>query len=76
MEEPRWTKLTICTHGYEADMLVGVLREAGIPTLAQGPQAGVYGYGFGGPTPQGIIINVPSDKLDEAKEILEEQLPI
>ena len=76
MEQIRWTKLTAFNSGYEADMLVALLEEAGIPTLVQGPPAGVYGYGFGGPTPQGITIKVPSDRLDEAKEILNEQTPM
>jgi hypothetical protein len=76
MEQSEWKKLTVCNTGYEADMLVALLDEAGIPTLVQGPPAGVYGYGFGGPTPQGITIKVPADRLEEAKGILEEQLPI
>lgn len=76
MEQPHWVKLMSCNYGYESDMIREIMQEAGIPTLAQGPQAGVFGFGFGGPTPQGITVSVPSDRLDEAKKILEEQSPV
>jgi len=74
--EPHWEALTLCNSGIEAEMLTDILKDAGIPTLVQSPTAGVYGYGFGGPTPQGVTISVPSDRLEEAKKILEEQTRI
>ena len=69
-DEPRWTKLHTFSSSFEADMLVEILNEADIPTLVQGPEAGIYGFGFGGVTPRGATVLVPSDRVEEAKEIM------
>jgi hypothetical protein len=72
----KWVELTSCQQLYQAEMLAQILGDAGIPTLAQGPQAGVFGYGFGASTPQGISLRVPADRLDQAREILEQHPPL
>jgi putative signal transducing protein len=66
-----WAELTTVSFGYQSEMILDLLKEAGIPSLTRGPEVGVFGYGFGGPVPKGIRISVPSDNLDEAREILE-----
>jgi hypothetical protein len=73
MEQTQWVELISCTYRYQAEMLVEALEEAGIPTLIQGPEAGVFGYGFGGPTPKGITLSVPEDRLEDARRVLEER---
>ena len=69
--EPQWMKLQTFSAAFEADMLVDLLEEAGIPSLVQGPEAGIYGFGFGGVTPRGVTVKVPSDRIEEAKLILD-----
>ena len=70
--EPEWVELTTVAFGYQSDMVLEFLRNSGIPVLTRGPEVGVFGYGFGGPIPKGIKISVPSDRLEEARELLEE----
>lgn len=69
--EPQWVKLDTFNASLEAEMMVEILNQADIPTLVQGPEAGIYGFGFGGVTAKGVTIKVPSDRLEEAKQILE-----
>ena len=70
-EEVEWAELTTVSFGYQSEMVLELLRDAGIPALTRGPEVGVFGYGFGGPIPKGIKISVPSNRLEEAKEMLE-----
>lgn len=69
--EPQWVKLHTFNAQFEADMLIEILNQADIPTLVQGPEAGIYGFGFGGATAKGVTIKVPSDRLEEARQLLE-----
>ncbi len=66
-----WIKLETFNAGYQADIVVELLHQADIPTLVQGPEAGIYGFGFGGMTAKGVTIKVPSDRLQEARDLLE-----
>ena len=70
-QEAEWVELTTVAYGYQSEMIIQVLRDAGIPALTRGPEVGVFGYGFGGPIPKGITISVPSDRLEEAQNTLE-----
>lgn len=74
-QNDHWVLLTRVNAGYEADIIVEQLKAAGIPALVRGPVAGIFGFGFSGPTPQGAAIHVPSDSLDAARQILEEGSP-
>jgi len=69
--EPHWEHLTVVSSDVEATMIVDLLATGGIPALKQSPVAGVFGYGFSAPTPQGFTLLVPSDCLEEARECLE-----
>jgi hypothetical protein len=70
-----WEKLTTCDSGVEADIIRSMMEEAGMPVLIQSPTAGVFGYGFGASTPQGAVVSVPSDRLEEARELLATRPP-
>jgi len=48
-----------------------LLDEAGIPSMVKGLEVGIWGPGWGGPVPRGVSIFVPSDRLDEAMQLLE-----
>jgi hypothetical protein len=70
-QKPRWVLLTNVAAVFESDMIVQMLDEAGIASMVKGPEVGIWGYGWGGPVPQGASIYVPSDRLDEAMQLLE-----
>ena len=66
-----WELLMTAESDLQAEVIAGILKEAGIPVLRQSPTAGVFGYGFSAPTPQGIRLSVPSDLLEKARDIVE-----
>ncbi len=69
--EVHWELLTNAESDVEATMIVDLLEGDGIPVLTQSSTAGVFGYGFAAPTPEGIRVSVPSDMLDEARALLD-----
>ena len=76
MEEsksPDWVALRNYPAQYEADLAIGVLKNAGIPVMIRGPLTGAFGPAFAGPTVQGVTILVPADCLDEANELLADE---
>lgn len=54
----------------EADVAEAVLRAHDIPVLRNGPEVGIFGPGFLGPTAHGVSLMVPADRLDEAQAAL------
>lgn len=77
MPEPvRWIQVASFGAVYEADLAVAILEGAGIPaTLGSGEHTGIFGAGFGGRTIRGVSVMVPSDRAEEARELLEEDPP-
>ena len=66
-----WTKLASFSTGLEADLAVAALESAGIPALVLDHQrSGIFGVGFQGKVIGGLELRVPTDKLDEAWEIV------
>ncbi|HET9983801.1 MAG TPA: hypothetical protein VFQ38_09450 [Longimicrobiales bacterium] len=70
MTESGWVKLREYAGQLEAALDLGVLEEAGIPTLVQGPEVGIFGPGFAGATARGVSILVPVDQLEAALELV------
>lgn len=66
-----WAEAASFPAQYLADLAVQQLEAAGIPVLVKGESTGIWGPGYVGPTPWGIRLLVPADRLDEAREILE-----
>ena len=66
-----WELLARVESDVEATMIVDLLEADGIPALKQSPTAGVFGYGFAAPTPEGIKVSVPSDMLEEARTLMD-----
>ena len=66
-----WQRLTTYAARYEVDIPVQQLEHAGIPVIVKGEEAGIWGPAFPGPTSQGITVLVPSERLDEARDLLE-----
>lgn len=67
----RWIPVAEYGAGYEADLAESILRDAGIPVLVRGPEIGIFGPGFAGPTSRGVTILVPAEMLQQARELLD-----
>ena len=72
MTDPsEWQRLAEYGAGVDADVAEAVLRAHDIPVLRRGPEVGIFGPGFAGPTAHGISLLVPANRLAEAKAALE-----
>ncbi len=69
-DTPRWIPIAEFGAGYQADLAEGILRGAGIPVLVHGPEIGIFGPGFAGPTSRGVTLLVPAERAEEARELL------
>jgi hypothetical protein len=68
-----WAQLAEYASGFEADIVRAQLESAEIPVIAKGPEIGIFGPGFSGPTSRGVRLFVPEERLEEARELLEEE---
>jgi len=67
----RWVTAITCSSGLEADFAVQQLESAGIDAVARGNDiVGIFGPGFSGPSARGVDVMVPSNMLEEARELL------
>ncbi|HLU25050.1 MAG TPA: hypothetical protein VKZ58_05040 [Longimicrobiales bacterium] len=69
-DAPRWVQIGSYAAPWESDVDRATLESAGIPVLVKGPEVGIFGPGFAGATSRGVTLFVPSDRLDEARQIL------
>lgn len=67
----RWIPIAEFGASYEADFAAGILRDAGIPVLVRGPEIGIFGPGFAGPTSRGVTLLIPAEMLEQARELLD-----
>ena len=70
MNQAEWTLLATYEFGYQVDLAEATLSEAGIPVLVKGREAGIWGPGFVGAPSQGLTLWVPSDRLEEAEDVM------
>lgn len=68
--ESDWARLAEYASQPEADVDLGRLEDAGIPTMVKGPETGIFGPGIAAPTPLGVTVFVPADRLEEARALL------
>jgi hypothetical protein len=66
-----WALLVEYSSGFEADQAIVQLEQAEIPVFTQGPEIGIFGPGFSGPTSRGVRLYVPEPLLEDARSILE-----
>jgi hypothetical protein len=71
--ECEWVQLASYDFGYEADLTEATLKEAGIPVVVKGREAGIWGPGFAGPPSQGLSVWVPEDYLFDARALLDSE---
>lgn len=70
--DDRWVAVAEFGAAYQADLVEGILRDAGIPVLVKGPEIGIFGPGFAGATSRGVTIFVPASFHEEALELLDD----
>lgn len=70
MNSSDWIEFRNYSAQYEADLAIGVLKEAGIPVMTRGPLTGAFGPSFAGPTIHGVTVFVPAEFIDEARDLL------
>jgi hypothetical protein len=69
-DDIRWAKAASFKASYEADLARQALEAEGIPVAVLGDVTGIFGPGYMGPTTRGNTVLVPSDRLDEARELI------
>jgi hypothetical protein len=75
-EELRWVEVGTFGAVYEAEIAVAALESAGIPAhVGAGEHAGIFGAGWQGFTARGVGVMVPSDRVEEARELLQDEPP-
>lgn len=60
----RWVVFYSTNNGIEANILLGLLRSAGVPAVLQRTGASLYGAGM-------TSILVPRERIEEARQIVE-----
>lgn len=66
-----WVPVATYAARFEADLAVVRLESAGLLAVARGNDiTGIFGPGFAGATARGVVVLVPSDAVDAAREIL------
>lgn len=74
MTEPHWVELATYASGLEADVVIARLEAEEIPVMRVGNDTtGIFGPGFQGTSPQGVTVRVPSDALEEARALLDDE---
>jgi hypothetical protein len=66
----RWAKAASFKASYEADLARQALEAEGIPVAVVGDATGIFGPGYMGPTTRGNTVLVPSDRLNESRELI------
>lgn len=67
--ESQWQLLRSYPSLVEAEFDKERLEEAGIPVLVKGPESGIFGPGFSGPSAFGVDLMVPRERVAAAREI-------
>lgn len=70
----RWAKAASFKASFEADLARQQLESEGIPVALLGDATGIFGPGFMGATPRGVTVLVPSDRVEEARELIADLL--
>ncbi len=69
-ERIHWEQVASFAAQYEADLARQILENEDIPVYVRGPEVGIFGPGFSGPSPLGTAVFVPSDRTEEARDLL------
>lgn len=69
-----WVKAREFSSRFEAEMASARLESADIPSTIRAHEAGLFGPGFQGAVPSGVELHVPSDRLAEVQELLDDDI--
>ena len=73
MTSSGWFDIATVSSGFEADLMIARLEGAGIRAVRDdNDTVGIFGPGFQGTNPRGVIVRVPIDAVDEARALLED----
>lgn len=67
-----WVPIRSFAAVYEADFAVAILEGAGIPTRTRAETVGIFGPGYAGASPKGVAVLVPADRVDDARDVLDD----
>jgi len=70
----RWAKVASFKARYEAELAGQQLEAEDIPVALLGDATGIFGPGFMGATPLGVTVLVPSDRVEESRELIADLL--
>ena len=68
--EPEFVAVGRYPSRLEAETIGHALDPHGIPFLVQSSDIGVFGPGMGGWSPEGAVLMVPSERLEEVQELI------
>lgn len=66
-----WVKVHEFGTRFEAEIARARMESADIPVNLRAHEQGIFGPGFQGTVPTGVELHVPSDKVDEARTLLD-----
>jgi len=69
---PHWRKAAVFAAEPAAELARQQLEAAGIPVAVLNDQTGIFGPGFSGASHLGVTVLVPEDRLEEARELIED----
>jgi hypothetical protein len=72
--EPHWRKAAVFAAEPGAELARQQLEAAGIPVAVLSDRTGIFGPGFAGASHLGVTVLVPADRLEEARDLLEDFL--
>lgn len=67
--ESQWTRFRSYPSLVEAEFDRERLEAVGIPVLVKGPESGIFGPGFSGPSALGVELMVPKSQIGAAEEV-------
>ena len=67
-----WIKAQEFATRFEAELARARLETADIPSTIKAHEAGLFGAGFQGPVTTGVELHVPSNRLADARAVLED----
>ena len=66
-----WKKVGEFSTRFEAEIARTRLESADIPAAIKSHEGGMFGAGYQGAVPSGVEVHVPSDRIDDARGILD-----
>ena len=70
-EASTWTVVAVFPAVFQAEMAAETLKQAGIPAITRAESSGIFGAGYSVTVTGGARVLVPSDLVEEAREVLD-----